>query len=137
MTDLAPHRRGDTFGTASAPRTFTLAVGLTGSTFTAGVRWTLRSKVSGDDGFVDQASSVEGEGGEITFSGEGTDEDPCVGSIKIPASRTEGWPARDLYWDLEGRIAGVGEGAEDEVVTLDSGELPVLPDITRGPGVDS
>jgi hypothetical protein len=31
----------------------------------------------------------------------------------------------------------LGEGAEDEVVTLDSGELPVLPDITRGPGVDS
>lgn len=134
MTTLAPHRRGDTFGTEQIPRRFTLAPGLTGATFTGGVRWTLRSKVSdSDDSFVDQASSVGGEGGEITFTGAGTAEDPCIGSIVIQASRTEAWPARDLPWDLEGRISGDPE----QVVTLDSGELPVLPDITRGPGIDS
>lgn len=141
MTVLASHRRGDTFGTAQVPRRFTLTTPLTGATFTGGVRWTLRSKIpgssSGGDGFVAQASSEEGEGdGAITFTGEGTELDPCIGSMTFPASSTAEWPARDLFWDLEGIITGTPP-AEDEVITLDSGEIPILPDVTLGPGADS
>jgi hypothetical protein len=129
MTTLAPQRRGDTFA-----RTFTLSVGWTGAMFTGGMAFTLRrsvpaSSVVSDADAVDQATAA---GGEITFAGAGTSEDPCVATITIPASRTNSWPARELYFDVEGTVSG----SPDVVHTLDSGTIPILADVTRGP-VDS
>lgn len=116
MTTLAQFRRGDTF-----VRTFTLATGWTGATFTEGVWFTLRTTVPessevSDDAAVYQASV---SGGEITFSG-------AVGTITIPATETNTWPTGRLHWDLQGKVS-----SGSVVYTIDSGDIRVAADITR------
>lgn len=118
-TKLDPHRRGDSF-----EYTFTLGNDWVGADFTGGVKWTLRAEVPPstvvtDDDAIDQASVA---GGEITFVDE-------VGTIAIPASRTNAWPAGRLFWDLEAKISG----SPIKVYTLASGTLPILGDLTRAP----
>ncbi len=117
MTTLASHRRGDTFS-----RTFTLSNGWTGATFTGGVKFTVResipaSSVVTDDGALAQVSVA---GGGIVFAAE-------VGTVTIAASVTTTWPAKRVYWDIQ----GVVDGSPDQVYTIDSGDISILPDITR------
>jgi len=126
MTDLAPHRRGTTF-----ERRFPISPPWTGDSFTGGVKFTLRrsipedSSVLNDDDAVDQATA---EAGEITFEGEGTEEDPCYVTITIPASRTNLWPLGRLVWDVQGTVT---DDPDDLVYDLDYGTLPVRGDVTR------
>jgi hypothetical protein len=117
-TALPPHVRGDTFS-----RSFTLGNSWLGSTFTGGVKFTLRtrapaSSVVTDTDAVDQATTVAGE---ITFVG-------AVGTILIPASRTTVWAAGKLYWDLQGSVTGV-----PTIYTIDYGTIIIVADITRAP----
>jgi len=117
MTTLDPHRRGDTFVYG-----FTLGNGWVGSDFTGGVKFTLRSSpapsaTTTDDDAVDQASVANGE---IVFSG-------AAGTITIPASRTNEWPAASLHWDLQGVISG----SPDVVHTIDDGAIRIKADVTR------
>lgn len=117
MTSLAAHYRGDTFSYS-----FTLGNGWVGSDFTGGVKFTLRrteasSSTVTDSDAVDQASVATGE---ITFSG-------ATGTIVIPASRTNAWPAKRLLWDLQ----GVVDLATDRVETIDSGDILIKADVTR------
>lgn len=120
MTVLAAHYRGDTFGTEDMPRQFTLGNGWVGSDF-EDVWMTFRTTIPGsstvtDDDAVDQASVL---GGEITFVG-------ALGSVVIPAARTTAWPApKTLYYDVQ------AEKLNGEIVTIDSGTIPILADITR------
>ncbi len=117
MTNLDPHRRGDTF-----VYTFRLGGGWVGSDFTGGVKWTLRSalvdsSVTSDDDAVYQASVATGE---LAFSG-------AIGTLTIPASDTSLWPASKLYWDLQGVISG----SPDTVYTIDDGRISITYDVTR------
>lgn len=117
MTTLDPHRRGDTF-----EYSFTLGNGWVGADFTGGVKFTLRSaqvasSVVTDTDAIDQASVATGE---IVFSG-------ATATVTIPASRTTSWPAKQLYWDLQGVISG----ATPRVYTVDDGVIAIRPDITR------
>lgn len=119
MTDtiLPPQRRGDRF-----LYHFTLGNSWTGAMFTGGLKFTLRTAVPPsstvtDTDAVDQASV---DGGEITFA------DDTHGAITIPAARTTNWPARRLYWDLQGAVT-IGSDVE----TLDSGSILIKGDITR------
>lgn len=117
MTTLAPQRRGDEFRYA-----FVLGNGWTASMFSGGLKWTLRRSVPEsaevtDTGAVYQASVA---GGQITFS------DTTHGTILIPGATTTIWPARRLYWDLQG-VVTVGA----RVLTIDSGDILIAGDITR------
>lgn len=116
MTTLDDFRRGDTF-----EYSFTLTNSWVGSDFTGGFVFTLResvpsSSVTTDAGAVYQASVA---GGQIVFVG-------AAGTITIPNSVTNTWPAKTLHWDMQGKIT-VGS----KVHTIDSGEIKILPDITR------
>jgi preprotein translocase subunit SecF len=117
VTTLEGHRRGDTF-----VYSFALGNGWIGSDFTGGVKFTLRDElveasVTTDDDAVDQASVATGE---ITFVG-------ATGTITIAASRTTAWPTGRLHWDMQGVISG----SPAIVYTIDSGTLPIEPDVTR------
>lgn len=116
-TKLPDQKRGATFR-----YTFTLGNSWTGATFTGGVKFTLReqipaSTVHDDADAVDQGSVATGE---ITFVG-------AVGTIVFPASRTTSWPAKKLFWDLQGVISG----AEPDVKKVDSGTILIDGDVTR------
>jgi hypothetical protein len=117
MTTLSPHTRGDTF-----EYSFTLDSPYSGSTFTGGVKFTLRQSVPDsseetDTEAVDQASV---DTGEITFDGS-------TGTILIPSTRTTSWPTGKLYYDLQGVIST----SPVTVYTLASGQILIRPDITR------
>jgi hypothetical protein len=117
-TALRPHIRGDTFS-----RSFTLGNSWLGSTFSGGVKFTLRrlapaASVVTDTDATDQATTA---GGEITFVG-------AVGTILIPASRTTLWPSGRLYWDLQGSVGGV-----PTIYTIDYGTITIVADVTRAP----
>lgn len=115
MTTLPDFRRGDTF-----EYSFTLTNSWVGSDFTGGFVFTLResypaSSVTTDADAVYQASVASGE---IVFVG-------AVGTITITDANTATWPAKKLYWDIQGKVTG---GPKH---TPDSGEIKILPDITR------
>lgn len=117
MTTLDPHRRGDTF-----VYSFVLGGGWTGSDFSGGVKFTLRSSIpdsstTTDADAIDQASVATGE---IVFTGSS-------GVITIPATRTTVWPATSLHWDLQGIISGT----PSIVYTIDDGAIRIKPDVTR------
>jgi hypothetical protein len=115
--DLVTHVRGDTF-----VRLTTLGNGWVAADFTGGLKFTLRERVPAssvvtDADVVDQASLA---GGEITASGAEL-------TITIPASRTNVWPTRKLYWDLQGVVSG----AVPRVYTIASGTVEIVGDVTR------
>lgn len=114
---LDPQLRGDEF-----KYTFTLGNGWTSTMFTGGVKFTLRTSIPAstvvtDTDAVDQASVA---GGEITFSST------TVGTVLIPGSRTTAWPAKRLYWDLQGYVT---IGARP--LTADRGSVLIIGDLTR------
>ncbi len=116
-TVLKPQMRGDTF-----ERSFTLKSPWSGNHFTGGVRFTLRRHTAqsaevDDDGAVDQATT---DADEVTFDG-------IVGTVLIPAERTNAWPVKKLIWDLQGIVSG----DPDRVYTIDSGVITILADVTR------
>ncbi len=118
MTYLDDHVRGDTFRYE-----FELGNGWTGTDFTGGLLFTLRTRAGSsteedDESAVDQASADDAE---ITMNG-------TLGVIIIPASRTKAWPAKNLKWDLQGKVTAT---PEDLVYTIDLGDIRILPDITR------
>jgi len=117
MTTLASQRRGDEF-----KYTFTLGNGWTSTMFTGGMKFTLRtsipaSSVVTDTDAVDQASVATGE---ITFSSA------TVGTVLIPGARTTAWPAKNLFWDLQGYVT---VGARP--LTADDGTILIRGDVTR------
>jgi hypothetical protein len=117
-TTLPPHIRGDTFSYS-----FTLGNSWLGSTFTGGVKFTLRSSEAStatvtDADAVHQATVVNGQ---ITFVG-------AVGTILIPASATTAWPKGRLFWDLQGSVSGV-----PTIYTIDYGRILIIADVTRAP----
>jgi hypothetical protein len=131
FVELSPHRRGSTF-----VRTFQLNVPWTGEDFTGGVKVTFRREIPEDSGVTDDADAVDQATvltGEITFAGEGTPaegetpEDPCIGTITIPASRANLWPLGRLVWDAQGTISG----APDVVHDLAYGTIVIKGDVTR------
>lgn len=114
---LEPHTRGDTFVYST-----TLGNGWFAEHFTGGLKFTLRatlpsSSVVTDLDAVDQGSTT---GGEIIASGTAI-------TITIPASRTNRWPPKRLFWDLQGVVAG----SVPRVYTIASGTIQIRADITR------
>jgi hypothetical protein len=118
-TQLPDHYRGDVF-----EYSFTLGGGWTGSDFTDSLKFTLRESVPAstvtDD--TDALAQASVSGGEITFDGSDT-----IGTITLPSSDTNTWPASKLYWDLQGVVSG----SPDTAYTLDEGTILILSDITR------
>jgi hypothetical protein len=118
MSNLESAVRGDTFRYS-----FTLSSTWLGSSFTGGVKFTMRlskpatATVTDADAF--HVASVAN--GEITFVG-------AVGTITIPASVTTTWEPRSYYWDLQGVVSGT----VPTVHTIDSGQIAVTPDVGRG-----
>lgn len=116
ITNLAPHRRGDTF-----IYTGTLGGGWQFSDFTGGMLFTLRtspasSDVLDDTGAIYQASTA---GGQIVGGGTSV-------TITIADSETVGWPAKRIWWDLQGIVT-----SPRRVVTIDAGQVLIAADITR------
>jgi hypothetical protein len=116
---LPPHVRGDTF-----PYSTALDGGWVASDFTGGMKFTLRRRYPAssvvtdvDADVVDQATTTSGE---VVGSGASV-------AVTIPASRTTGWPAGKLYWDLQAIITG----SPNRVYTIASGVITILPDVTR------
>jgi hypothetical protein len=115
-TTLDPQLRGDEFR-----YTFTLGNSWVASMFTGGLLWTLRSSIPASTVLTDADAVDQAElGDEITFSST------TVGTILIPGARTKLWPARRLFWDLQG-VVTVGA----RVLTIDRGEIQIVGDVTR------
>jgi hypothetical protein len=118
-TVLDPFVRGDTFRYE-----FDLGNDWLGVDFSGGVKFTLRKRLPAttitsdtDASVVDQATT---DANEITFNGE-------VGTVIIPASRTQNWPApKKLYWDIQGVVASTGFRK-----TIDGGTIEIESDVTR------
>lgn len=108
--------RGDTF-----VYTFTLA-GATGTTFTAGVKFTIRSSYPESSEVTDTAALYQASvaGGQISITG-------TAGTLTVPASATTLWPAGTWVWDLQGSITG----PPAQSYTLAGGKILVSPDVTR------
>ena len=128
MTELLPHRRGDTY-TRSVP----LEEGWEWDEFTGGASFTLCDSIpaSNEDSDVPAIYQATAASGEITY-----DEDTRMITVRINAINTQEWPARKLYWDLEVRITA-DPVENEEVYTLDCGEQLIQPDFTRTGLVDS
>lgn len=128
MTELLPHRRGDTY-TRSVP----LLAGWEWDEFTGGVSFSLYDHIPASDEDTDVPAIYQATqaAGEITY-----DDDTRMITVRINAINTHDWPARKLYWDLEVRITA-DPIENEEVYTLDSGEQLIQPDFTRTGLVDS
>ncbi len=115
--ELEPHTRGDTFAYST-----TLGNGWVAGDFTGGLKFTVRSYVPAtstlDD--ADALDAVSVAGGGIVASGTSV-------TVTIAASRTTLWPAKRLYWDLQGVVAG----PTPLVYTIAGGTIRVMSDVTR------
>jgi len=108
--------RGDTF-----VYTFTIT-GATGTTFTGGVKFTVRQTIPETSEVTDTNALYQGSvtGGQISITG-------TAGTLTVPASATTLWPVGSWVWDLQGTITG----PPVQSYTLAGGRIIVSADVTR------
>jgi hypothetical protein len=117
--ELEPCVRGDPF-VYSTP----LLDGWLASHFTGGMRFTLRVREAISSEVTDEGAvaSVTTTSGHITAVG-------ATVTVTIPSSTTTAWPAKKLYFDLQGTISG----SPSQSKTVAMGTVEVLADASRTP----
>lgn len=117
---LDPCRRGTEFKYSSA-----LLSGWTAAMFTGGIVFTLRKRLPAssvvDDTDADVVGQVSVAGGGIVFSST------TAFTVTIDGSVTTSWPAKKLYWDMQGIITG----SPNRVLDIVAGTVLVVADVTR------
>ena len=118
---LDPQRRGTEFKYIS-----TLKDGWTAPMFTGGILFTIRRVIPGsevpDDSDPDVLAQVSVAGGGIVFTND-TDF-----TVTIPGAVTKAWPAKQVFWDMQGSITAV---PDNRVLDIAAGTVVVVGDITR------
>ncbi len=113
------HTRGDTLR-----RSFRLDGDWVGSDF-AEVKFTLRRQLPVSTATDAGTVQVTKTGGGITFDVD----DPALGYVVVAASALDQLATGDYHYDLQATVSG----SPQQVYTLDSGKLKLVPDVTRVP----